>query len=170
MSWRRGSGVLCSTRQSGGRWGKARRDPSRACIRQRSPGVEPDVVTAEGRATEPRIVAAILTYRGLEPTRNCLKTLARSTSWPLPVVVVDNSSGTDEGVALAKEIGAPVASIVTSSNGGVPGGYNAALAWAADHGASHVLLLNNDTLLEDRQMLAALVGNLRPDVAAVGPW
>jgi len=127
-------------------------------------------VTAEGRATEPRIVAAILTYRGLEPTRNCLKTLARSTSWPLPVVVVDNSSGTDEGVALAKEIGPPVASIVTSSNGGVPGGYNAALAWAADHGASHVLLLNNDTLLEDRQMLAALVGNLRPDVAAVGPW
>ena len=83
---------------------------------------------------------------------------------------MDNASETGEGAALAADYGLPVVSETTSNNGGVPGGYNAALRWGARRGATHVLLLNNDTLLGDADLIAKLSRHASPDVAAIGPW
>jgi GT2 family glycosyltransferase len=115
------------------------------------------------------VVVAVLTYRGIDATRACLKSLTRSAAWPIPVLVVDNASGTGEGVALATEFGMPVVSRMSFTNGGVPGGYNIALSWAADLGATHVLLLNNDTLLDDPELVHKLTRCAARGVAAVGP-
>jgi GT2 family glycosyltransferase len=51
----------------------------------------------------------------------------------------------------------------------VSGGYNALVRWAAERGASHVLLLNNDTVVVDPAMLEMLIAAAQPTVAAVGP-
>lgn len=116
-----------------------------------------------------RPVIGILTWRGYEQTRNCLQSLVRLSDWPVPTVVVDNGSGTGEAERLAREFGDPVSALTLADNGGVPAGYNAIMSWARKRGASHVLLLNNDTLIRDPDLLDQLIGASGPDVAAAGP-
>ncbi|MBI2781879.1 MAG: glycosyltransferase family 2 protein [Chloroflexi bacterium] len=114
-------------------------------------------------------VLAVLTWRGEATTRRCLASLTRLDGWPLPTLVVDNGSGTGEGERLAAEFGEFVSASVRSVNDGVPGGYNAALRWGLQRGASHVLLLNNDIVVEDAGMVGSLLAAAAADVAAVGP-
>jgi len=115
------------------------------------------------------VVIAILTWRNEPVTRRCLESLTRLAEWPVPVLVVDNASGTDEGKRLASAIGPPVEAVTLARNGGVPSGYNAGLRWAAEMGADHILLLNNDTILSDPDMLDKLTGAMAPRIAAIGP-
>jgi GT2 family glycosyltransferase len=83
--------------------------------------------------------------------------------------VVDNASGTGEGERLAEAFGESVSALVRPIDDGVPGGYNAALRWGLEQGASHVLLLNNDVLVEDPAFLTELLAAAAPHTAAVGP-
>jgi GT2 family glycosyltransferase len=87
----------------------------------------------------------------------------------VPVVVVDNGSRDLEGARLEAEFGPPIESVRLDPNRGVPGGYNAGIAWAAGRGFTHVLLMNNDTLVSDQDLLAKLVNATGDDVAAVAP-
>lgn len=109
----------------------------------------------------------ILTWHGEETTRSCLRSLLGDGAWSGPTVVIDNGSGTGEGERLAKEFGVAFVSLPT--NGGVPSGYNAAIRWAVDHGATHVLLVNNDVEFLDRSTMTRLAALAAPNVAAVGP-
>ena len=115
------------------------------------------------------VVIGVLTWNGYELARACVASLARLRQWPLPVVVVDNGSREPEGQRLADEFGPPVEASTLPYNQLVAGGYNAIMRWAAARGASHVLLLNNDTLITDPAMLDRLLAAAGPDVAAVGP-
>lgn len=99
-------------------------------------------------------------------TRSCLRSLMGAGLSSL-TVIVDNGSGTGEGERLAEEFG--VASVSLPTNGGVPAGYNAAIRWALEHGATHVLLANNDLEFTDPDTMARLLALAAPDVAAVGP-
>ncbi len=118
---------------------------------------------------QPSVAVVVLTWRGEETTRACLRGLTRLSSWPLPTLIVDNASGTGEGDRLAAEFGPPVTSLTRLVNDGVPGGYNAGLRWASQIGASHVLLLNNDVEILDPAMVDRLVEVAAPGVAAIGP-
>jgi hypothetical protein len=120
-------------------------------------------------STDPCAVIAVLTWRGYETTRSCLASLSRLAAWPVPTLVIDNDSGTGEAERLAREFGPPVSALTLASNGGVPAGYNAGMTWAASQAATHVLLLNNDTLVEDPDLLDRLLAAAAPDIAAVGP-
>jgi len=82
-------------------------------------------------------------------------------------VVVDNGSGTGEGERLAAEF--QIAAVTLPENGGVPAGYNAAIRWARDQGASHVLLCNNDLEFPDPQLVSRLARLAATNVAAIGP-
>lgn len=115
------------------------------------------------------IVIGILTWNGYEFARACLESLTKLNGWPIPVVVVDNGSREPEGERLAREFGSPVEAVTLPENRLPAGGYNAVIRWAAERGASHILLLNNDTLITDPAMLDWLVAAASPDVAAVGP-
>jgi GT2 family glycosyltransferase len=110
---------------------------------------------------------AVLTWRGEAATRRCLGSLAVLNQRPADVVVVDNDSGTGEGRRLATEFG--VAALTLPRNGGVGYGYNAAIRWARERGCSHVLLLNNDTVVGQPDVLERLVEACDEGTAAVGP-
>ena len=116
-----------------------------------------------------RVVIGILTWNGYELARACIASLSRLRGWPVPVVVVDNGSCEPEGVRLVAEFGPPVEAVTLPENQLVSGGYNALIRAAAERGATHVLLLNNDTVMTDPAMLDLLIGAAAPDVAAVGP-
>ncbi len=112
---------------------------------------------------------AVLTWRAYEVTKACLDSLMLADGWPFPLAIIDNGSGTGEGRRLADEFGPPVVVVELAEDGGVPAGYNAGMNWARDVGATHVLLLNNDTLCSDPHLLDRLLAAAAPDVAAVGP-
>ncbi len=117
----------------------------------------------------PKVAIGVLTWRGYDATRACLDSLRTLAAWPIPTVIVDSASGTGEGIRLATEFGTPVEAMTLRENGGVPAGYNAAISWAANRGATHVLLLNNDVLITDSNLLERLLEAADPDVATVGP-
>jgi GT2 family glycosyltransferase len=127
------------------------------------------MVSALGQDSPPRVVVAVLTWRAYEVTRACLESLVRAYGWPFPLAVVDNGSGTGEGRRLAYEFGPPVVAVELPDDGGVPSGYNAGIAWARDAGATHVLLLNNDTICSDPHLIERLIAAAQHDVAVVGP-
>jgi GT2 family glycosyltransferase len=116
-----------------------------------------------------RVVVGVLTWNGYELARACIASLTGLRQWPLPVVVVDNGSREPEGQRLAGEFGSPVEAVTLPQNRLVAGGYNALIQWAAERGASHVLLLNNDTIVTDPAMLDRLIEAAGPTVAAAGP-
>ncbi len=120
-------------------------------------------------SASPSVAVAVLTWRGYSVTRACLASMAQSANWPFPVAVIDNASGTGEGVRLAAEFGHPVTAVTLTENTGVVGGYNAGLAWARHVGASYALLVNNDTLWSDTLLVDRLLAAAAPDVAVVGP-
>jgi GT2 family glycosyltransferase len=128
----------------------------------------PEASGGTGQAS--KVAIAVLTWNGYATTRACLDSLRRLNEWPVPVAVVDNGSREPEGERLAAELGSPVIAVRLDPNQGVPGGYNAGLKWAAANGFSHVLLMNNDTLVTDPEMLSRLVAAAAAaDVAAVTP-
>lgn len=116
-----------------------------------------------------RVVIGVLTWNGYELARACIASLTKLRQWPVSVVVVDNGSREPEGQRLAAEFGPPIEAFTLPENLLVAGGYNALIRWSAERGASHVLLLNNDTLITDPAMLDRLIEAASPTVAAVGP-
>ncbi len=81
----------------------------------------------------------------------------RPGGWTGRTLVIDNGSQTGEGERLAAEFG--VASVTLPENGGVAVGYNAAISWAQEQGASHVLLSNNDLTFTDPDLATQLLAH-----------
>jgi GT2 family glycosyltransferase len=121
------------------------------------------------REDHAELVIAILNWNGYELTRACIESVARLSGPVNRILIVDNASREPEAERLAAEFHGQVEALTLPRNMGVGGGYNAAIRWARDHGAKHVLLLNNDTLLNDPLMAQRLVDACEPDVFAVGP-
>lgn len=117
----------------------------------------------------PVIAIGVLTWNGYEKARACVESLVGLIGWPVPVVIVDNGSREREGERLVREFGPPLEAVTLSPNRAVAGGYNAALRWGVEHGASHMLLLNNDTVATDPRLLQLLAAAAVPGVAAVAP-
>jgi GT2 family glycosyltransferase len=98
-----------------------------------------------------------------------VESLARLSGPAHRVLIVDNGSAEPEAERLADEFGGQIEALTLARNSGVGGGYNAGIRWARDHGAKYVLLLNNDTLLDDPLLATRLIDACGPDVFAVGP-
>jgi GT2 family glycosyltransferase len=116
-----------------------------------------------------QVVIAILNWNGYALTRACVESLARLSGSNHRILIVDNGSVELEGERLAEELGDNVQALTLPRNLGVGGGYNAGIRWARERGAEYVLLLNNDTIVDDPLLVRRLVDASGPDVFAVGP-
>jgi GT2 family glycosyltransferase len=83
------------------------------------------------------------------------------------ILVVDNGS-TDETVSLVQSQYPSVEVVVNGTNMGFAAGCNVGFGYALEHGADHILLLNNDTVV-DPAALDALVSLDAPDVGMITP-
>lgn len=115
------------------------------------------------------LVVAVLDYNGGEMTRRCARSLTPLRDRGATVLVVDNASVSPVADAIAAELGARFAALRLSENRGVAGGYSAALEWGARRGASHVLLLNNDTTVAEPTFADELLAASVMKVAVVAP-
>ena len=95
-----------------------------------------------------KIVVAILSYNQREKTLECLSTLLGSFNMPYKVLLWDNGSS-DGTVAFVNEAFPEVLTHSSDFNLGVAGGRNASAHLAIQNlGASHILFLDNDILVE----------------------
>ena len=125
-------------------------------------------MSIEGGAA-PEVVVAILNWNGYALTKACVESLGCLDGPAHRILVVDNASREREAERLAAEFPGRVEARPLPRNLGVGGGYNAAIRWARDRGARYVLLMNNDTLVDDPRFLRELLAAAGPDVFAVGP-
>jgi hypothetical protein len=115
------------------------------------------------------VAVVVLDYNGLDDTLACLDSLAHS-DWPrLATIVVDNASTEPVEHTVAARF--PDAIVIRNPrNLGFPGGMNVGLRRALELQAQHVLLLNNDTIV-DPSMVRRLVeaAESRSDAGILSP-
>jgi GT2 family glycosyltransferase len=114
--------------------------------------------------------AVVVTWEGGEATRRCVASLLAQERPPAEIVVVDNASSVAERAALvaAWREEPRVQVLLLDENRQFAGGMNAGAAHALARGATRLLFLNNDTVLEPSalaQLEDALDGAPRAGIA-----
>lgn len=103
--------------------------------------------------SDSRVAVVVLTWNGIDDTRRCLASVLRNTrEHDAEIIVVDNGS-TDGTVEYLKTL-PRVRSLFNATNLGFVGGNNVALRLLEP--GRDVVLLNNDTLIEDPDWLGKL--------------
>lgn len=94
------------------------------------------------------VVVSLLNFNGKQNTLDCLKSLGniRKDNFKLSILVVDNAS-TDGSIESIKGDGVKL--IENKKNLGFAGGHNVAIKCALESGADYVLILNNDTYVDE---------------------
>ncbi|WP_297338030.1 glycosyltransferase family 2 protein [Algoriphagus sp.] len=128
-------------------------------------------------AFTPDISVAIIlvNWNGLSFTKACLQSLKKVDFPSFRVIVVDNASRENEGEILEAEF-PEILLIQSPENLGFTGGNNLGVKKALEMGFSHILLLNNDTLVEPdflgKMMLkmneSAKIGVVQPLICFLG--
>lgn len=95
-----------------------------------------------------KVVVIILNYNVWQAALKCVASVKRSAYPNVSVVVIDNKSPDGSAAELKRRLPKDVTFIVNDKNTGYAGGNNIGLAWALDHGADYVFILNPDTTVE----------------------
>lgn len=109
----------------------------------------------------------LLNWNRCEDTLECLASLRASSYQPLHLLVVDQNSSDGSPVRI-RNMYPDVEVVELAQNVGFAKGMNAGIRHALHHGATHLLLLNNDTIV-DPEMITMLMAELHPGVGIVGP-
>jgi GT2 family glycosyltransferase len=97
---------------------------------------------------DPSVGIIVLNWNGLADTRECLKSLFQLTGPTPRIYVVDNGSTDGSVQALRREFGDRIILIANDRNLLYAGGNNVGILRALQDGCSHLLLLNNDTVVD----------------------
>lgn len=99
--------------------------------------------------TSPKVAIIILNWNGLKDTIECLGSLKKITYPNYQIIVVDNGSKGNEADVLQEKYKNYIKVIRNKENLGFAGGNNVAIREVLKKGKSeHILLLNNDTVVE----------------------
>ena len=118
---------------------------------------------------EPLIAIVVVHFGSPEMTRECLQSIAASNYANLHVIVVDNYPESRLSRCFP-EMETSVAYILNSTNTGYCGGNNVGIMKALELGAKYILLLNNDTIV-DNALLSTCVFHMesQPDISVISP-
>lgn len=97
----------------------------------------------------------LVNYNGIKFQNECIRTLYKMTNQDFEVIIVDNQS-TDGSVEKTKKEFPKVIFLEMDDNYGVAKGNNIGIQYCLDHDFDYVLLLNNDTEVEEK-MLSVLL-------------
>lgn len=120
----------------------------------------------------PKVFIIVLNWNQWHLTEDCLQSLYNIDYDNYKVVVVDNNSKPEEKNLIKNS---PLRDffilIENSDNLGFSGGNNPGIKYGFENGADYILLLNNDTIVEDKEFLKKLVevAESDPKIGIVGP-
>jgi len=119
--------------------------------------------------TAPKVCIVILNWNNLSDTLECLRAIKNLEYPNRESVVVDNGS-VDGSAEQIKAAYPAITMLSNATNLGYTGGCNVGLAWAIQHGADYIWLLNNDTVVTP-DCLTRLVdlGERYPNIGLISP-
>jgi GT2 family glycosyltransferase len=119
---------------------------------------------------QPTVFIIIPTWNLREDTVSCVDSVLAGGYSRQRVVVIDNGSQDGSPDALADHFGSSIDQFVNSENLGFARGANVGIRHALAQGADYVLLLNNDTVIDERlvEQLAA-VSEADPAATVLAP-
>ncbi|UCD43378.1 MAG: glycosyltransferase family 2 protein, partial [Chloroflexota bacterium] len=94
-----------------------------------------------------KVEVVIVNWQRSQDTIQCIRSIRRSESVDIHIIVVDNGSR-DDSVEKISEAFPGISVISLPENLGFTGGYNSGIENALKGNASHIFLLNNDTIIE----------------------
>lgn len=94
-----------------------------------------------------KVYIIVLNWNGTDDTTECVESLEKAGPTSRKVLIVDNGS-TDGSVEILKKRFPKIEILETRNNLGYTGGMNAGIKYAVAGGASHIILLNNDTVVD----------------------
>jgi len=117
----------------------------------------------------PKVAVLVLNWNGRQVLGDCLRSTFALHYPNLEVIVVDNDSK-DDSVKMVRELFPQCLLFQNQANLGFAAGNNSGIRLALDRGNDYVLILNNDTVI-DENSLSALVERAESDraIAAVHP-
>lgn len=95
-----------------------------------------------------KVFIVVLNWNGLNDTRECIYSLQQNNYGNFEIIIVDNGSS-DNSVPELKKAFPDIKLIENSHNLGFSGGNNIGIDYCLKHGADYILLLNNDTTVEN---------------------
>ena len=98
---------------------------------------------------QPRVYIILVNYNGFDDTVDCIKSLKNSSYMNYKIIVVDNNSTITTTQEHMEYIRANSEWISSEKNLGFSGGNNLGIVRAIQEGADYVLLLNNDTVVDE---------------------
>lgn len=101
---------------------------------------------------ETAVSVVILNWNGADDTIACLDSLYRVAAPRLDPIVVDNGSR-DDSVSRIRASHPDVLLLEAKANLGFSAGNNIGIREALERGASHILILNNDTVVDPRAIM-----------------
>lgn len=116
-----------------------------------------------------RITIIILNWNGHEMTAACIRSLLAMDAQNLDILLVDNGSSDGSAEILTREF-PQITVLVQETNLGFAAGCNVGIRHAMADSAEYILLLNNDTIVDEdfiREMLIVVESD--PRIAAVCP-
>jgi len=99
----------------------------------------------------------LVNYKNPELTIECVESLRKSKSDNLHIVVVDNNSPDNSYEQLIEKLPNEII-IKSEENNGFSAGNNIGIRYALEHDAEYIMLLNNDTVI-DEAMIEQLLNN-----------
>ena len=110
---------------------------------------------------DPLVCIVLVNWNGWPDTLGCLSSLEALRYPRFEIVLIDNGSDDDSVERIQAEYPA-LTLLQKDHNTGFTGGHNAGIAFALNHGAEYILLLNNDTVV-DPDFLTHMVAAARAD-------
>ncbi|UCF28056.1 MAG: glycosyltransferase family 2 protein, partial [Chloroflexota bacterium] len=105
-----------------------------------------------------KVEVVIVNWQRSQDTIQCIRSIRRSESVDIHIVVIDNGSR-DDSVEKISEAFPGISIISLTENLGFTGGYNSGIENALKGNASHIFLLNNDTIIEERTIKQLIDSN-----------
>lgn len=115
------------------------------------------------------VAIILVNWNGIEDTRQCLDSLKQLDYSDFKVIVVDNASS-DDSVSQMTADYQWIHLVQSSSNEGFTGGNNRGIKYALNEGFDYIMLLNNDTIVE-QTLVSQLVETYRSqeNIAMIQP-
>jgi len=116
----------------------------------------------------PKVFIIILHYGDPRDTIECLDSLNKLNYDNCEIILIDNGSGRKFEIRNSKF---EISKIFNSENFGFAGGNNIGIKQAMEKGADYILLLNNDTIIDQPDFLKKLVetGEENEKIGILGP-
>lgn len=116
----------------------------------------------------PQVYVSILNFNGKDNTVNCLESLDKVVreNFDLKVLVIDNASS--EKLELPSFSNLNVRFIENKENLGFSGGHNVGIKFALDNGADFIVILNNDTVV-DENLISEFIKSSKENVGIIAP-